>query len=71
MNPFRRLRRAVVGDKSQRLVQDIDRCQGWMAAILHEARTVGAPETVDAATAISIWRNWSVKVQEWAEESEL
>jgi hypothetical protein len=63
-------RRLGMPDKRQRLLQDHERCQGWMAAILHEARTLGAPDTVDLATALTIWRSWAVKAQIWVEESE-
>jgi hypothetical protein len=70
MNPFRRLRRAVVGDKRQRLITDIDRAATYMSMILHEARTLGAPDTIDAATSLLFWRMWLIKVRDWAEESE-
>jgi hypothetical protein len=68
---IRRWRQRMEQGRRERLLADIERCQGWMAAILFEARQLGAPETVDAATAISFWRSWRVKVAAWVEESEL
>jgi hypothetical protein len=62
----RRLRQG----RRERLAQDIQRVQGYMAAVLTDARRLDAPDNFDAATAISIWRNWSVKVQEWAERDQ-
>jgi hydrogenase maturation factor len=66
----RRLRRTITGDRRLLLVEDVDRCGQYMAMILHTARAMGVPETVDAATALSIWRKWSAEVKDWASESE-
>jgi len=65
----RRLRHTAIGDRRLVLVADVDNIQTAMSMILHAARTMGAPDTVDPATAISIWSSWSVKVKAWAEES--
>jgi hypothetical protein len=64
------LRRNVVGDKRERLVQDIDRAGTYLAMVLYEGRAMGAPETVDAATALMFWRVWQRKVEVWLSESE-
>jgi hypothetical protein len=39
-----------------------------MAAVLADAGRAEAPDTVDAASALAIWRNWTVKLETWAEE---
>jgi hypothetical protein len=67
MTWYRRWRRRIEQNRRQRLVAEIKRCQGWMAAILTEARAVGAPETTEAALSVAFWRSWSMKVQDWAE----
>jgi hypothetical protein len=68
VNPLRRWRRRIELNRRQRLLAETERCQGWMAALLYEARTVGAPDTQDPATAIAIWRAWRVKVSDWVED---
>jgi hypothetical protein len=71
---FRRLRQrlaqTVVGDKRQQLVQDIERADQFLGMILHAARTMGAPDTLDCATSRLFLELWLVKVRSWAEESE-
>jgi hypothetical protein len=67
---LRSWRQRIEQGRRERLIAETERCQGWMAAILFEARVMGAPETVDAATAITLWRMWLVKVRPWAEESD-
>jgi hypothetical protein len=52
----------------QRLSQDAVRVRGYMAAVLADAGRAEAPDTVDAASALAIWRNWTVKLETWAEE---
>jgi hypothetical protein len=65
-----RLRRTVVGDRRQQLVQDIERADQYLGMILYAARTMGAPETIDAATSRLFWQMWKIKVKAWAEEPE-
>jgi hypothetical protein len=62
---WRRIRR---WDRRVRLLESIDSAAGVMSMVLHDARTVGAPDIVDAATAITIWRTWRVKVADWIKE---
>jgi hypothetical protein len=66
----RRLSRTAMGNRRQKLVQDIDRVGLYLSMIRYAADALSAPDTVDAATCIAIWRSWAEKVQSWAEEQE-
>jgi hypothetical protein len=54
----------------QRVAQDAIRVRGYMAAVLTDARRVDAPARVDAASALAIWRNWTTKLEGWAEQKQ-
>jgi hypothetical protein len=52
----------------QRVAQDAVRAGGYMAAVLVDAGRAEAPDTVDAASALAIWRSWTVKLETWVAE---
>jgi hypothetical protein len=50
-------------DRRRRLVEDVDRCRGLMAATIADARRVRA----DVTASITAWRAWSDRLLDWAE----
>jgi hypothetical protein len=56
-----------MGDRKQKLVQDIERAGQYLSMIRYAAEALSAPDTVDAATAIAVWKLWAEKVQVWAD----
>jgi hypothetical protein len=55
-------------NRRQRVAQDAVRVLGYGQAVLVDARRAEAPDTVDAVSALAIWRNWTVKLETWAEK---
>jgi hypothetical protein len=57
----------MAADRKRRLVEDVDRTRGLMAATIADARRVRA-EVPDAVTAsITAWRTWSDRLLDWVE----
>jgi len=53
--------------RRRRLVDDVDRVQRYMAAVLTDARRVGAPIPEAVAVSVHVWRAWSDRLRDWAD----
>jgi hypothetical protein len=57
----------MAADCKRRLVEDVDRTRGLMAATITDARRAGA-EVPDGVTAsVTVWRSWAARLDAWAE----
>jgi hypothetical protein len=54
-------------DRKRRLVQDVDRTRGLMAATIADARRVGAEVPIGVTASITVWRAWSDRLLDWAD----
>ena len=61
---FRRRRR----DPRAELISDVVRAAGYIQAIQIMAQRLDAPDIIDAAAALAIWRVWLAKLRTWAED---
>jgi hypothetical protein len=74
VNRLRRLRqrlaRTVATNRRDQLLADSDRADQYLGMILHAARALSAPETIDCATSRLFLQMWKIKVADWARESD-
>jgi hypothetical protein len=54
-------------DRKRRLVEDVDRTRGLMAATIADARRVGAEVPIGVTASITVWRAWSDRLLDWAD----
>jgi hypothetical protein len=60
----------MAADCKRRLVEDVDRTRGLMAATITDARRAGA-EVPDGVTAsVTVWRTWADRLLGWADHEE-
>jgi hypothetical protein len=58
----------AAADRRRRLVADVDRVRGYMAAVIADARRAGVEVPVGVMTSITVWRSWADRLRELAEE---
>jgi hypothetical protein len=54
-------------DRKRRLVEDVDRTRGLMAATIADARRVRAEVPIGVTASVEVWRAWSDRLLDWAE----
>ena len=54
-------------DRKRRLVEDVDRTRGLMAATIADARRAGAEVPIGVTASVQVWRTWSDRLLDWAE----
>jgi len=57
----------MAADRKRRLVEDVDRTRGLMAATIADARRVGAEVPIGVTASITVWRAWSDPLLDWAD----
>jgi hypothetical protein len=54
-------------DRRHRLVEDVDRTRGLMAATIADARRADAQVPLGVAASVEVWRSWSDRLLDWAD----
>ena len=54
-------------DRKRRVVEDVDRTRGLMAATITDARRARAEVPTDVTASVQAWRTWSDQLLDWAE----
>ena len=56
----------MAADRKRRLVEDVDRTRGLMAATIADARRARAEVPLDVSGSVEVWRAWSDRLLDWA-----